>query len=105
METITKSYRPPWNRGRLVGSKPPLRPKQIWGIRVRLQMAHQLRDLAMFDLAIDSKLRASDLVRLSVGDITLHGTVRHRATVVQKKTGRPVQFELTEQTRESCKRG
>src|SRR4051812_27433687 len=95
------AHRRSWNAGRLLGSKPPLRPKQIWGIRVRLQMADRRRDLAMFDLAIDSKLRASDLVRLTVADVALHGVVRHRATVVQQKTGRPVQFELTEQTRDS----
>jgi integrase len=101
MEELARTVSRPWNTGRLVGSKPPLRPKQIWGIRVRMQMAHRLRDLAMFDLAIESKLRASDLVRLTVADVSLHGTVRHRTTVVQQKTGRPVQFELTEQTRES----
>ena len=83
METVATSLRRrPWNTGRLVGSKPPLRLKQIWGVRVRLQMTNRLRDLAMFDLAIDSKLRASDLVRLTVFDVALHGTVRRRTTVV-----------------------
>ena len=74
------------------GPKPPLKPKQIWSIRTRLNLAKRVRDAAMFDLAIDSKLRGCDLVRLRVGDIALHGTVRTRATVVQRKIGRPVQF-------------
>jgi integrase len=91
----------PWNKNRFTGPKPPLKPKQIWAIRVRLQMAKRVRDLAMFDLAIDSKLRACDLVCLKVGDVALHGAVLPRATVIQRKTGRPVQFEVTEQTRSS----
>jgi integrase len=86
---------------RFTGPKPPLKPKQIWAIRTRLNLAKRVRDAAMFDLAIDSKLRGCDLVRLRVGDIALHGVVRSRATVVQRKTGRPVQFEITEQTRTS----
>src|SRR3569832_1544219 len=81
------------------GPKPPLKPKQIWSIRTRLNLAKRVRDAALFDLAIDSKLRGCDLVRLRIGDIALHGTVRSRATVVQRKTGRPVQFEITEQAR------
>ena len=91
----------PWNKARFTGPKPPLKPRQIWAIRVRLQMARRSRDLALFDLAIDSKLRGCDLVRLKIGDIALHEAVRCRASVVQRKTGRPVQFELTEQTRTS----
>ncbi|MGY0834858.1 tyrosine-type recombinase/integrase [Azospirillum argentinense] len=94
----------PWNKGRLIGPKPPLKPKHVWGIRIRLQLADAARDLAMFDLAIDSKLRGCDLVRLKIGDVSLNGTVRSRATVVQQKTGHPVQFEITEQTRESVGR-
>jgi len=83
------------------GPKPPLKPKQIWSIRTRLNIAKRVRDAAMFDLAIDTKLRGCDLVRLRIGDIALHGTVRNRATVVRRKTGRPVQFEITEQARTS----
>ena len=89
----------PWNKGRLTGQKRPLRPKDVWAIRVRLQLQHRARDLALFNLAIDSKLRGCDLVRLQVDDICAGGRVRDRATVIQKKTGRPVQFEITEQTR------
>jgi integrase len=94
----------PWNRGKLIGSKPPLKPKEIWSIRVRLQVAQRVRDLALFNLALDSKLRACDLVALRVDDVALNGRVRSRATVMQRKTGRPVQFEITEQTREAVGR-
>jgi integrase len=93
--------RTPWNKGRLIGQKRPLKPKDVWTIRVRLQLGKQQRDLAMFNLAIDSKLRGCDLVRLQIDDVSAGGRVRERTTVVQKKTGRPVQFELTEQTRAS----
>jgi len=89
----------PWNKGRLIGQKRPLRPKEVWAIRVRLQLEHHHRDLALFNLAIDSKLRGCDLVRLRVSDVCIGGHVRDRATVVQQKTSRPVQFEITEQTR------
>ena len=88
-----------WNKGRLLGQKRPLRPKDVWTIRVRLQLDGRKRDLAMFNLSIDSKLRGCDLVRLQVNDVCVGGRVRDRAVVIQKKTGRPVQFELTEQTR------
>jgi integrase len=88
-----------WNGGHLLGQKRPLRPKDVWTIRVRLQLEGRKRDLAMFNLAIDSKLRGCDLVRLQVNDVCVGGRVRDRAVVIQKKTGRPVQFELTEQTR------
>jgi integrase len=91
--------REPWNKGRLIGQKRPLKPKDVWTIRVRLQMEERKRDLAIFDLAIDSKLRGCDLVRLRIEDVLTGGRVRDRATVVQTKTGRPVQFEITEQTR------
>ena len=90
-----------WNKGRLVGQKRPLRPKEVWAIRVRLQIKRRKRDLAMFNLAIDSKLRGCDLVSLRVDDIASGGRVRDRATIVQHKTGCPVQFEITEQTRAS----
>ncbi|TIM28883.1 MAG: integrase [Mesorhizobium sp.] len=90
---------PSWNRGHIVGQKPPLKPREVWSIRARLQVADAERDLALFNLAIDSKLRGCDLVTITVGDVALSGTVRDRAVIVQKKTGRPVQFEITEQTR------
>jgi len=89
----------PWNKGRLTGQKRPLKPKDVWAIRVRLQLQHRARDLALFNLAIDSKLKGCDLVRLQVDDVCAAGRVRDRATIIQKKTGRPVQFEITEQTR------
>jgi integrase len=89
----------PWNKARLTGQKRPLKPKDVWAIRVRLQLQQRARDLALFNLAIDSKLRGCDLVRLQVDDVCAGGRVRDRATIIQKKTGRPVQFEITEQTR------
>ena len=92
-------HREPWNKGKLIGQKPPLKPKDIWAIRIQLQNDHQVRDLAMFNLAIDSKLRGCDLVNLYVRDITHGNRVLARAMVVQRKTQRPVQFELTEPTR------
>src|SRR6202163_2780780 len=91
----------PWNKGLLIGQKKPLEPKHVWSIRVRLEIARSRRNLAIFNLAIDSKLRACDLVKLRIDDICLGNNVRHRATIVQKKTGRPVQFEITEQSRSS----
>src|SRR5215213_7686193 len=94
----------PWNKGRLIGQKRPLKPKDVWAIRVRLQLGGRKRDLALFNLAIDSKLRGCDLVALRVDDVLLGGRVRPRATVLQRKTGRPVQFEPTEQTRDAVAR-
>ena len=91
----------PWNKGKLVGQKLPLKLKEIWAIRVRLQLTHCIRDLALFNLAIDSKLRSCDLLKLRVRDISHGSTVLHRAMVMQQKTHQPVQFEITEQTRES----
>jgi integrase len=93
------SHRAPWNKGRLIGQKRPLKPKEVWAIRVRLQLEERRRDLALFNLALDSKLRGCDLVRLQVNDVCVGGRGRDRATVIQRKTGRPVQFEITEQTR------
>jgi integrase len=90
-----------WNKGRFVGPKPPLEPKQVWAIRIHLQRKQRVRDLAMFDLAIDSKLRGCDLVKLKIGQVVVNAAAGHRATIVQQKTERPVRFELTEQTRES----
>src|SRR5947209_5640469 len=89
----------PWNKARLIGQKRPLKPKEVWAIRVRLQLERRRRDLALFNLAIDSKLRGCDLVRLRVNDVCVGGQVRDRATIIQRKTSRPVQFEITEQTR------
>jgi integrase len=91
--------REPWNKGRPIGQNRPLKPKDVWTIRVRLQLEGRKRDLAMFNLAVDSKLRGCDLVRLKIDDVSAGGRVRDRATVIQKKTGRTVQFEITEQTR------
>ena len=85
----------PWNKGRLIGQKRPLKPKEVWNIRARLQIEAGKRDLAMFNLAIDSKLRGCDLVRLKIDDLCVGGRLRDRAAIIQKKTGRPVQFELT----------
>lgn len=86
------------------GAKLPLRPMHVWGIRVRLQVERRVRDLALFDLAIDSKLRGCDVVALRIGDVVSAGTLRRRAIVLQQKTGRPVQFEITDQTRQSIAR-
>jgi integrase len=94
-------FRRPWNTGKLIGPKPPLQPKQVWAIRSNLQLAGRIRDLCLFNLAIDSKLRACDVVYLKVEDVAPHGYARDRATVRQRKTGRPVKFEITEPTREA----
>jgi len=94
-------YQVPWNKGKLVGQKPPLKLKEIWAIRIRLKIADNLRELAMFNLAIDSKLRSSDLVKIRIKDIGNGNTVSSRAIVMQQKTSQPVQFEITEQTRDA----
>ena len=91
----------PRHQRRLTGQKPPLKPKEVWAIRIRLQLQGQQRDLALFNLAIDSKLRSCDLVALRVSDVLTGENVRERTVIIQQKTGRPVQFELTEQTREA----
>ncbi len=101
MTTAHPVPRIPWNHGRIIGPKPPLKPKHIWAIRTRLQHDRQVRDLAMFNVAIDSKLRGCDVVRLRVVDVYLGDSVRLRTTVIQQKTGRPVPFELTDPTREA----
>ena len=93
--------RTPWNKGKLIGAKPPLRQKHVWAIRTKLQIEQRTRDLAMFNLAIDSKLRGCDVVAIKVEDVASNGYSLDRATVRQKKTGRPVRFELTEQTRQA----
>ena len=95
------SIRIPWNKGKLLGAKPPLRTKHVWSIRTKLQVEGRTRDLAMFNLAIDSKLRGCDVVSLKVEDVAPHGLAIDRAAIRQKKTGHPVRFELTEQTREA----
>lgn len=91
----------PWNKGRLIGQKAPLKLKEIWAIRIRLQLADKVRDLALFNLAIDSKLRGCDLVNLRVCDIAQGRSILPHAMIMQCKTHRPVQFEITEQTRQS----
>jgi integrase len=97
----TMPSRTPWNKGKLIGAKPALRPKHVWSIRTRLTVEGRTRDLAMFNLAIDSKLRGCDVVALKVEDVAPHGYTIDRAMVRQKKTGRPVKFELTDQTRQA----
>src|SRR5437588_8353907 len=103
MEASTKTTGrvTPWNKGKLFGQKPPLKLKEIWAIRIRLQLGHRARELALFNLAIDSKLRGCDLVGLRVHDVVQGSHVAARAIVMQKKTQRPVQFEITEQTRDA----
>ena len=91
----------PWNKGKLIGQKSPLKLHEIWAIRIRLQLSKQIRDLALFNLAIDSKLRGCDLVKLRVRDISNAGIVSKRAIITQQKTRHPVQFEITDQSRES----
>jgi len=99
--TNAENSKIPWNKGKLVGQKLPLKLKEIWAIRIRLQLSKQVRELAMFNLAIDSKLRGCDLVELHVRDISQGSQVLQRAIVMQRKTHRPVQFEITEQTRDA----
>ena len=99
MDTATKAGERaiPWNKGKLLGQKPPLKLTEIWAIRIRLQLDHRTRDLALFNLAVDSKLRGRDLVALRVHDVVQGSRIAPRAIVMQKKTQRPVQFEITEQ--------
>lgn len=97
-------YKPPtgpWNKGKIVGPKPPLKHQEVWSIRIHLQMKAKGRDLALFNLAIDSKLRGCDLVRLKVGDVARGLMVQSRAKIIQQKTDRPVQFEISDHTRVS----
>ncbi|UPT63226.1 MAG: hypothetical protein M0D54_01260 [Hyphomonadaceae bacterium JAD_PAG50586_4] len=100
-QTLEQSHKPfvPWNKGKVTGQKPPLKPREVWAVRVRLQISNRVRDLALFNLAIDSKLRGCDLVHLRVEDVMQGDQVRTRALVSQRKTGAPVQFEITEQAR------
>ena len=97
----TNARRTPWNKGKLIGAKPPLRTNQVWSIRTRLLIERRSRDLALFNLAIDSKLRGCDVVALRVEDVAPNCYAVDRATVRQKNTGRPVKFELTDQTRQA----
>ena len=94
----------PWNAGRLVGAKAPLKPKHIWGIRQQLKSTGRIRDLAMFNCALDAKLRGCDLVKLRLGDVVQGSALRERSVVVQQKTGRPVPFEITPPTRDALAR-
>jgi|SRR5450631_445615 hypothetical protein len=96
---LAQLKRIPWTKGKLTGAKLPLRQKHVWAIRTKLQIDRRSRDLALFNLAIGSKLRGCDVVALKVEDVAPNGYCADRATVRQKKTGRPVRFELTEQTR------
>lgn len=98
---MENQYHQPWNKGKLVGQKVPLKLRDIWAIRIRLQLRNRTRDLALFNLAVDSKLRACDLVKLRVLDIAHGDQIASRAMVMQQKTKRPVQFEITELTRQS----
>ncbi|MBR7618773.1 tyrosine-type recombinase/integrase [Phenylobacterium sp. 20VBR1] len=91
----------PWNSGRIIGAKPPLKPKHIWGIRQQLRTAGKVRDLALFNCALDAKLRGCDLVKLRVSDVAPGGIMRDRVTVIQQKTGRPVPFEITDASRDA----
>ncbi len=100
LPAIKPKYRS-WNKGRLIGQKRPLLAKQVWAIRARLELSGNLRDLTLFNLAVDSKLRGCDLVRLKTSDLVAGDRVRERATVIQSKTNRPVQFEVSENTRDS----
>jgi integrase len=99
--TLATPAQKPWNKGKLIGAKPPLRQKHVWAIRTMLQNEKNKRDLAMFNLAIDSKLRGCDVVTIRVDDVAPNGYAVDRATVRQRKTGRPVRFELTEHTRQA----
>src|SRR5271168_2857387 len=101
LANCASATKPPWNKGKIVGQKAPFKLKEIWAIRIRLQLADRRRELALFNLAIDSKLRACDLVKLRVRDVCHGQTVASRTIVMQQKTQRPVQFEITEPTREA----
>ena len=101
MTTRSYPHRNPWNKGKLIGAKPPLLARHVWSIRTKLQIERRARELAMFNLAIDSKLRGCDVVAMKVEDVAPNGYPLARATVRQRKTGHPVRFELTEQTRQA----
>lgn len=98
---LFRTAKRPWNSGRVIGAKPPLKPRHVWGIRQQLKTAGKVRDLALFNCAVDAKLRGCDLVKLKVSDVAPGGAMRQRATVIQQKTGRPVPFEITDVTRDA----
>jgi integrase len=100
-DIVLYQSKPSWNKGKLVGQKLPLKLEEIWSIRTRLDINNNLRELTMFNLALDSKLRACDFIKLEVRDITHGKTVQSRAILIQQKTGRPVQFEITPKTKEA----
>ena len=95
--------RTPWNKGKIIGQKAPLRQQEIWSIRARLEIANNIKELALFNLAIDSKLRGCDLVALKVSDVMRSGDILTRTSVVQQKTGTPVMFEIITHTRQSLR--
>lgn len=101
---VLRPDRPAWNKGRIISQKRPLLPKHVWSIRVRLEMAGSKRDLALFNMAIDSKLRGCDLVCLKVQDVFASNRVKERTSITQRKTGKPVRFEISEITRQSLER-
>ena len=103
--TVNATHREPWNKGKIVGQKAPFKLKDIWALRVRLQMENRVRELALFNLGIDSKLRGCDLVALKVRDVCHGDQVASRAVVVQHKTQRPVQFEITPAARDAVRSG
>ena len=98
---MATSKNTPWNKNKIIGQRKPLKISHIWGIRIRLELENNVRDLALFNLALDSKLRGCDLVKLKVSDISYGTSVMPRAHIVQQKTGTPVQFEITKGTRDS----
>lgn len=105
MDTLVLRGRYPWNKGILVGQKRPLQPKNVWPIRVRLEMSGAIRELALFNLAIDSKLRACDLVKLRVEDLWSGSSIRDRATIIQKKTNGPCSLRSPSRRRPHWRRG
>ncbi len=101
---VLRPVRAPWNKGRIIVQKCPLLPRHVWSIRVRLEMAGNARDLALFNIAVDSKLRGCNLVGLRVRDVLAAGRVQERTSMIQSKSGKPVRFEITETTRLSLER-
>lgn len=101
---VLRPVHAPWNKGRIIGQKRPLLPQHVWSLRVRLEMAGNARDLALLNMAVDSKLRGCDLVALRVQDVFVAGRVKERTSMIQSKTGKPVRFEITETTRLSLER-
>lgn len=103
-DIIPYTPKPSWNKGKLVGQKLPLKFEEVWSIRTRLSLANNLRELAMFNLALDCKLRACDFIKLKVMDIANGKNNQSRAILIQQKTGRPVQFEITKKTRDALQK-